>query len=80
MLTLVGAPQLADLRSRGASTVLVSREELGFCKMGEGGQLVEEHDLTFSGGFPVNTNGAQLSGGKADTAGGWVMSWKPSAS
>ena len=51
-------------------TVLVSLEDLGFCKKGDGGRLVAERDLTFGGDLPCNTNGGQLSVGQAGSAGG----------
>jgi acetyl-CoA acetyltransferase len=52
-------------------TVLLSIEDSGFCKKGEGGRFVEEHDLRFDGGdWPLNTNGGQLGMGQAGMAGG----------
>jgi acetyl-CoA acetyltransferase len=51
-------------------TVLVSLEDLGFCKKGDGGKLVAERDLTYAGDLPCNTNGGQLSVGQAGSAGG----------
>ncbi len=51
-------------------TVLMSLEDAGFCKKGEGMQWVRDHDLTFSGDFPLNTAGGQLSFGQAGMAGG----------
>jgi acetyl-CoA C-acetyltransferase len=53
-------------------TVLVSLEDMGFCKKGQGGPFVAEHDLRFSGDFPCNTNGGQLSMGQPSTAGGMI--------
>ncbi len=50
--------------------VLMEIEDLGFCPKGQGGPFVAERDLTFSGDFPCNTNGGQLSFGQAGTAGG----------
>lgn len=52
--------------------VLLMLEDLGFCKKGQGGHFVEEHDLTFKGDFPVNTSGGQLSAGQLGDAGGFV--------
>jgi acetyl-CoA C-acetyltransferase len=52
--------------------VLLTIEDMGFCKKGEGGRFVEEHDLTFKGDFPVNTSGGQLSVGQPGDAGGSV--------
>jgi acetyl-CoA acetyltransferase len=51
-------------------TVLVSLEDLGFCAKGQGGPMIAERDLTFSGDLPCNTNGGQLSVGQAGQAGG----------
>jgi acetyl-CoA C-acetyltransferase len=52
--------------------VIVTLEDLGFCKKGEGGHFVSEHDLTFKGDVPVNTSGGQLSCGQAGETGGLV--------
>src|SRR5438045_6619492 len=51
-------------------TVMCELEESGFCKKGEAGDWVQEHDLTFKGDRPLNTHGGQLSYGQASTAGG----------
>ncbi len=53
--------------------VLIQMEEYGFCKKGEGGKFVEEHDLTFTGDFPISTDGGQLSGGQPGGAIGGLM-------
>jgi acetyl-CoA acetyltransferase len=52
--------------------VLIQIEDLGYCKKGDGGKFVESHDLSFSGDFPVNTGGGQLSVGQAGLAGGFL--------
>lgn len=52
--------------------VLLTLEDMGFCKKGEGGRFVLEHDLTFKGDFPVSTNGGQLSCGQPGIVGGLV--------
>lgn len=52
--------------------VILTLEDMGFCKKGEGGRFVQEHDLTFKGDFPVNTSGGQLSVGQPGDAGGMV--------
>jgi acetyl-CoA acetyltransferase len=54
-------------------TVICELEDSGFCKKGEGGDWVQEHDLTFHGDRPLNTHGGQLSYGQASTAGGCVQ-------
>ncbi|MDF1819520.1 MAG: thiolase family protein [Immundisolibacteraceae bacterium] len=51
-------------------TVLVTIEDAGFCAKGAGGRFIEEHDLTWSGDFPCNTHGGQLSFGQPGMAGG----------
>ncbi len=51
-------------------TVLVSLEDAGFCKKGQGGRFVEEHDLSYAGDFPCNTHGGQLSFGQPGLGGG----------
>ncbi len=42
-------------------TALVTLEELGFCKKGEGGAFVEGQRTAPGGPFPMNTNGGGLS-------------------
>jgi acetyl-CoA acetyltransferase len=42
-------------------TVLVSLEDYGFCKKGEGGPFVAEGHIAPGGSRPVNTGGGQLS-------------------
>ena len=42
-------------------TVLLSLEDLGFCKKGEGGAFAEDGKLGPGGAFPTNTNGGGLS-------------------
>jgi acetyl-CoA C-acetyltransferase len=51
-------------------TVIVSLEDAGFCKKGQGGPFVAEHDLTYAGDLPCNTHGGQLSFGQPGLAGG----------
>jgi acetyl-CoA C-acetyltransferase len=51
-------------------TVLISLEDIGFCRKGEGGRFVEDTDLTYKGNLPCNTHGGQLSCGQASFAGG----------
>ncbi len=52
--------------------VMMQFEDLGFCTKGEGPDFVRAHDLRFSGDFPQNTGGAQLSSGQAGAAGGFI--------
>jgi len=52
--------------------VMMQFEDLGFCAKGEGPDFVRAHDLRFSGDFPQNTGGAQLSSGQAGAAGGFI--------
>ena len=42
-------------------TVLMTLENLGFCKRGEGGAFVSGGRLRFDGDFPINTDGGGLS-------------------
>ena len=51
-------------------TVIVTLEDAGFCKKGQGGAFVAEHDLTWAGDFPCNTHGGQRSFGQPGLAGG----------
>jgi acetyl-CoA acetyltransferase len=51
-------------------TVLLTLEDAGFCKKGEGMEFLRSHDLTYAGDFPLNTHGGQLSYGQAGAAGG----------
>jgi acetyl-CoA C-acetyltransferase len=51
-------------------TVLVTLEDAGFCKKGQGGPFAMDHDLTYAGDFPCNTHGGQLSFGQPGLAGG----------
>lgn len=51
-------------------TVLLTLEDAGFCKKGQGGAFVDAHNLQFNGDFPLNPHGGQLSFGQAGTAGG----------
>lgn len=53
--------------------VLIQYEDYGFCKKGEGGRFVEEHDLSFKGELPTSTDGGQLSGGQPGGAIGGFM-------
>ncbi|MDB4444484.1 thiolase family protein [bacterium] len=49
--------------------VLMQLEDLGFCKKGEGGNFVDEHDITVNGDFPINTGGGELSVGQPSGVG-----------
>lgn len=51
-------------------TVMLTLEDAGFAKKGQGGAFVEEHDLSYAGDFPVNTHGGQLGMGQGGAAGG----------
>ena len=52
---------------------MMTIEDFGFCKKGEGGRFVEEHNLHFDGDFPMSTDGGQLSGGQPGGAIGGFM-------
>jgi acetyl-CoA acetyltransferase len=47
-------------------TVLVTLEDYGFCKKGEGGAFVENGRIELGGELPVNTHGGLLSQGHID--------------
>ncbi|MFP5110218.1 thiolase family protein [Neobacillus sp. C211] len=64
--------QICGLYDCYTIAVMLMLEDLGFCQKGQGGNFVEEHDLTFKGDFPVNTSGGQLSAGQPGDAGGMV--------
>jgi acetyl-CoA acetyltransferase len=51
-------------------TVLVTLEDAGFCKKGQGGPFVMEHNLSYAGDLPCNTHGGQLSFGQPGLGGG----------
>ncbi len=53
--------------------VMMTIEDYGFCKKGEGGQFVQERNLQFNGDFPLSTDGGQLSGGQPGGAIGGFM-------
>jgi acetyl-CoA acetyltransferase len=61
---------LASLYDCYTIAVLLTLEDAGFCAKGEGGAFLEAHDLRWSGDFPLNTHGGQLSFGQAGYAGG----------
>ena len=52
---------------------MMTIEDWGFCRKGEGGKFVDEHDLRFNGDFPLSTDGGQLSGGQPGGAIGGFM-------
>ncbi len=52
--------------------VMMQFEDLGFCAKGEGPAFVRANDTTFSGSFPNNTSGGQLSAGQAGAAAGFL--------
>jgi acetyl-CoA acetyltransferase len=51
-------------------TIAITLEDMGFCRKGEGGHFIAEHDLTWNGDLPCNTHGGQLSFGQPGQAGG----------
>ena len=62
--------QVMEIYDSFTITVMCELEESGFCKKGEAGDWIQDHDLTFKGDRPLNTHGGQLSYGQASTAGG----------
>ncbi len=61
---------LASLYDCYTITVLLTLEDAGFCKKGQGGAFIDAHNLQFDGDFPLNPHGGQLSFGQAGAAGG----------
>jgi acetyl-CoA acetyltransferase len=53
--------QFAELYDCYTFTVLVTLEDYGFCRKGEGGPFVANGRIGPTGSFPVNTGGGQLS-------------------
>ena len=51
---------------------LIQLEGLGFCARGEGGQFVEDTDISLTGTLPINTGGGQLSCGQSGAGGGGI--------
>jgi acetyl-CoA acetyltransferase len=68
--TTPAAVNLACVYDSFTITALVSLEQAGFCKPGEAGNFVEQHDLRWNGDFPLNTHGGMLSFGQAHVSGG----------
>jgi acetyl-CoA acetyltransferase len=54
--------------------VMMTIEDWGFAKKGEGGRFVEERNFRFDGDFPLLTDGGQLSGGQP---GGAIGGFQP---
>jgi len=52
---------------------MMTIEDWGFCKKGDGGRFIDDHDLRFNGDFPLSTDGGQLSGGQPGGANGGFM-------
>jgi len=61
---------LASLYDCYTIAVALTLEDAGFCAKGEAGAFIDGHDLRWSGDFPLNTHGGQLSFGQAGIAGG----------
>jgi acetyl-CoA acetyltransferase len=65
-----GDIDLASIYDCYTITVLLTIEDAGFCRKGEGAAFVESHDLRWHGDWPLNTHGGQLGMGQAGLAGG----------
>jgi len=63
---------LVEIYDAYTIAVAVQLHDLGFCLEGKLGEFMDAHDFTFSGDFPLNTGGGQLSGGQASTAGAFL--------
>ena len=57
-----GDVDICELYDCYTYTVLVTLEDYGFCKKGEGGPFVEDGKLGPGGSLPTNTGGGELSG------------------
>jgi acetyl-CoA acetyltransferase len=55
---------------------IMAYEELGFCKRGLGGRLVEENATTMGGQIPVNTSGGLKSKGHPTGATGTAQAYE----
>jgi acetyl-CoA acetyltransferase len=64
------AIDLACIYDSFTVTVLLAIESAGFCPPGQGIGFPAEHDLRYSGDWPLNTHGGQLSFGQPQLAGG----------
>jgi acetyl-CoA acetyltransferase len=61
---------VAELYDCYTITVILTLEDAGFCRKGEGGAFVERVDFGPTSELPINTNGGQLCMGQAGLAGG----------
>jgi acetyl-CoA acetyltransferase len=52
--------------------VAIQLEDLGFCRKGEVGAFLEQHDFSWAGSLPLNTGGGQLSCGQSGAGGGMI--------
>lgn len=55
---------------------IIAYEDLGFCKLGEGGQLVEKGETNLEGSLPVNTSGGLKSKGHPVGATGTAQAYE----
>ncbi len=50
--------------------IVITLEDIGFCRKGEGCDFVLDTDLSYKGTLPLNTSGGQISAGQPGLAGG----------
>jgi len=55
---------LVELQDTDAASEIIYSEELGLCKEGEGGRLIDEGATEISGRIPINVSGGLLSKGE----------------
>ena len=62
--------QFAEFYDCYTILVMSCLEDAGFCPKGEIGPFYETTDTTYKGGFPINTDGGQISGGQGGAGAG----------
>ena len=63
--------QFAEFYDCYTILAMMCLEDAGICRKGEIGPFYQSTDTTYKGGFPINTDGGQISGGQPALAGGF---------